>query len=139
MAQSFEMTFNSRESAFAAESRDAMAAAKEKVEANAEKAQERFMMSEYMLAAMQAFAQMDKYDIQGVARECAMNAVMGISPGTNDKYTISAFPGRKFSGYEYLAYYYVARAIADPDRLMDTGLPFHEAYAKAKEMWEKGR
>lgn len=69
--------------------------AKETVKTNAEKAQERFnethnpenmdpmitaMMSEYMLAAMQAFAQMDKYDIQGVARECAMNAVNGNFP-----------------------------------------------------------
>ena len=45
--------------------------------------------------------------------------------------------GYGFSGYEFLAYYYVSWAIAEPEHLLDTGLPFHKAYSMARQMWEK--
>ena len=48
-----------------------------------------------------------------------------------------AFPGKQFSGYEFLAYYYVSWVIAEPEHLLDTGLPFHKAYSMARQMWEK--
>jgi hypothetical protein len=67
------------------------------------------MMSQYMLAALMDF---DK------------------------TYTLKAFPGKQFSGYEFLAYYYMSWAIAEPEHLLDTGLPFHKAYALARQMWK---
>ena len=95
------------------------------------------MMSQYMLAALMAFDKMDLEEIRDIARECAIKGMNGISVSGDDAYTLKAFPGKQFSGYEFLAYYYVSWALGEPDKLLDTGLPFHKAYAMARQMWEK--
>lgn len=65
----------------------------------------------------------------------ALKETNGIRPGTDAKYTLNAFPGKQFTGYEFLAYFYVSWAIAE----LELGLPFHKAYALAKQMYEKMR
>lgn len=97
------------------------------------------MMSEYMLGAMLAFDEMTPEEISAVARDCAFKGMNGIQPGTDAKYTLNAFPGKQFTGYEFLAYFYVSWAIAEPDQVLELGLPFHKAYALAKQMYEKRR
>lgn len=96
-------------------------------------------MSEYMLGAMLAFDEMTPEEISAVARDCAFKGMNGIQPGTDAKYTLNAFPGKQFTGYEFLAYFYVSWAIAEPDQVLELGLPFHKAYALAKQMYEKRR
>jgi hypothetical protein len=80
---------------------------------------------------------MDLEEIRDIARECAIKGMNGISVSGDDAYTLKAFPGKQFSGYEFLAYYYVSWALGEPDKLLDTGLPFHKAYSLARQMWEK--
>ena len=95
------------------------------------------MMSQYMLAALMDFDKMDYEQVKDISRECAFTGMNGISVGGDKTYTLKAFPRKQFSGYEFLAYYYVSWAIAEPEHLLDTGLPFHKAYAMARQMWEK--
>lgn len=95
------------------------------------------MMSQYMLVALMDFDKMDYEQVKDISRECAFTGVNGISVGGDKTYTLKAFLGKKFSGYEFLAYYYVSWAIAEPEHLLDTGLPFHKAYSMARQMWEK--
>lgn len=97
------------------------------------------MMSQYMLAALLDFDKMDYEQVKEISRECAFTGVNGISVGGDKTYTLKAFPGKQFSGYEFLAYYYVSWAIAEPEHLLDTGLPFHKAYSMARQMWENRR
>ena len=52
-------------------------------------------------------------------------------------YKLAAFPSKDFSGYEFLAYYYVSWAQAFPEMLLETGLPFHHAYELARQMFER--
>ena len=95
------------------------------------------MMSQYMLAALRDFDKMDYEQVKDISRECAFTGVNGISVGSDKTYTLKAFPSKQFSGYEFLAYYYVSWAIAEPEHLLDTGLPFQKAYSMTRQMWKK--
>ena len=122
----------------------------EEIETEAEREQRKFdethgkndemvnmMMSQYMLAALMDFNKMDYEQVKEISRECAFTGMNGISVAGDKTYSLKAFPSKKFSGYEFLAYYYVSWAIAEPEHLLDTGLPFHKAYSIARLMWEK--
>ncbi len=97
---------------------------------------ETMMMSMYMLGALKELHAMPKENVHRIALEIAMVGMTGISP-KNKGYKINALPGRKFGGYEFLAYYYVSWAIAIPDRVNDLGLPFRNAYLAALDMYDK--
>ena len=49
-------------------------------------------------------------------------------------YTVPLMPGKSFSGYQVLAYYYVSWAKAFPEYLEQLQLPFAKEYEFAKEM-----
>lgn len=94
---------------------------------------ETMMMSMYMLSAMQAFDKMSHDEVKKVAFEIATVGINGISP--DKKYNIPSIPDKEFSGYEFLAYFYVSWAREFPDALDKIGLPFNKAYETALEMY----
>lgn len=81
----------------------------------------------FMVEALQFFKNMSKDKIKKVAFEIAMQGTQGFKPeGTN--YRISAIPGKLFSGYHILAYYYVSWALAVPEMLAELNLPYDNEY-----------
>jgi len=44
-------------------------------------------------------------------------------------------PGKTFSGYHLLAYYYVSWKLAMPEMLADLQLPFDQEYAMAEQLY----
>jgi hypothetical protein len=78
-------------------------------------------------------------DIEKVAFECAMVGQNGISPAQKSGYKLNNVPGKDFSGYELLAYYYVSWAISHPEMLDKLQLPFADAYSMAKQMFDSRR
>ena len=52
-------------------------------------------------------------------------------------YKIPSLPNREFGGYEFLAWYYVSWARAIPEKLSSLGLPFHDAYESALQLYNK--
>lgn len=96
-------------------------------------ATETMMMSMYMLGAMEEFDKMTKEEVHNVAIEIATVGINGISP--KGKYSINSFPGKEFSGYQFLAYYYVSFARAIPNMLKSLGLPFEKAYESALQLY----
>lgn len=96
-------------------------------------ATETMMMSMYMLGAMEEFDKMTKEEVHNVAIEIATVGINGISP--KGKYSINSFPGKEFSGYQFLAYYYVSFARAIPNMLKKLGLPFEKAYESALQLY----
>ena len=96
-------------------------------------ATETMMMSMYMLGAMEEFDKMTKEEVHNVAIEIATVGINGISP--KGKYSINSFPGKEFSGYQFLAYYYVSFARAIPNMLKKLELPFEKAYESALQLY----
>jgi hypothetical protein len=92
------------------------------------------MMSMYMLGAMQDLDKFSARDVHKIAIEIAMVGVNGISPN-NKGYKIPSIPNREFGGYEFLAWYYVSWARAIPEKLSSLGLPFHDAYESALQLY----
>lgn len=90
----------------------------------------------FMIDAMQKFKDMDKGDLRDCAFEIAFLGYNGINPDGVHKYTITAFPGKEFSGYHLLAYYYVSWAIAIPGELDNLLLPYKKEYEMAEQMYK---
>ena len=95
-----------------------------------------FMMSMYMLGAMEYFEGMPMGDIKKIAFEIAMLGCGGISPDQKSGYKVNSIPDKDFGGYQLLAYYYVSWAIAIPEQLDMLQLPFKKAYECAKQMYD---
>lgn len=95
-----------------------------------------FMMSMYMLGAMEYFEGMPMSEIKKIAFEIAMLGCGGISPGQKNGYKVNSIPDKDFGGYQLLAYYYVSWAIAIPEQLDMLQLPFKKAYETAKQMYD---
>jgi hypothetical protein len=72
--------------------------------------------------------------IKKIAFEIALQGTQGYSPDKKD-YTINLIPGKTFSGYHILAYYYVSWAISAPEILPQLQLPFDDEYKMAKSMY----
>lgn len=96
---------------------------------------ETFMMSMYMMGAMEYFENMPKEDIKKIAFEIAMLGCGGISPQQKSGYKVNSIPNKDFGGYQLLAYYYVSWAIAIPEQLDMLNLPFKTAYESAKQLY----
>jgi len=85
----------------------------------------------FMVDALQFFKGKPKEEIKKIAFEIAMQGTQGYRPDKDD-YRISSIPGRTFSGYHILAYYYVSWALAIPELLSQLQLPYDEEYKLAK-------
>jgi len=90
----------------------------------------------YMVDALEYFNGMSKDVIKKAAMEIAILGTNGIQP-EKQGYKINAVPGKSFSGYHLLAYYYVTFAMVLPEMLKELQLPYDEEYKLAKEMHKK--
>lgn len=93
------------------------------------------MINMYMLGAMDELSTYDLEKIRNIAMEIAMRGIQGISPSKESGYSIPSLPGKDFSGYKFLAYYYVSWAIAIPEKVNTLGLPFKDNYDEAYKMF----
>ena len=91
----------------------------------------------FMVDALQYFETITKEKIKEIAFEIAMQGTQGYRPDGKD-YRISALPGKLFSGYHILAYYYVSWALAMPEQVEQLGLSYQQEYELAKQMNKNG-
>jgi Tfp pilus assembly protein PilF len=89
----------------------------------------------FMVDAMQFFEGMPIEKIKEIAFDIAMQGTQGYSPDKID-YRIHALPGKLFSGYHILAYYYVSWMIALPEMVSQLQLPYDNEYEIAKTMYK---
>lgn len=87
----------------------------------------------FMVGALQYFEGMPKEEIKKIAFEIAMQGTQGYSPDKKD-YEIDSIPGKIFSGYQILAYYYVSWSLAIPEMVARLQLPYEEEYKLALTM-----
>lgn len=92
----------------------------------------------FMVDALQYFERISKEKIKEIAFEIAMQGTQGYRPDGKD-YRISAIPGKLFSGYHILAYYYVSWMLAIPEMVSQLNLPYDEEYKLAKSMHKSNR
>jgi hypothetical protein len=76
---------------------------------------------------------MPREQIRQIATEIALQGTQGFRPDRED-YRLRAIPGKTFSGYHILAYYYVSWGLAIPEMLAELQLPFEGEYAMAEGM-----
>ena len=95
-----------------------------------------FMMSMYMVGALEYLQGKTPSEVKKVAFDIAMLGVGGISPDRESGYSVPSLPGRNFGGHEMLAWYYVSWALSAPEMLPKLNLPFSSAYAQALSMME---
>jgi tetratricopeptide (TPR) repeat protein len=87
----------------------------------------------FMVGALQYFEGMPKEKIKEIAIEIAMQGTQGYSPDGKE-YRISSIPGKLFSGYHILAYYYVSWMLAMPEMVSQLQLPYDDEYKLATSM-----
>ena len=87
----------------------------------------------FMVDALKYFKDKAAEDIKQTALEIAMLGTMGIDPNKKE-YIISSIAGKRFSGNQVLAYYYVSWAIAMPEQVEYLGLDFKTEYEIAKKL-----
>lgn len=91
----------------------------------------------FMVDALQVFSAMEPSKIKEVALEIALLGTQGISPDKKG-YKLHHVPGKTFSGYHLLAYYYVSWKLAIPEMLAQLRLPYDGEWALAEEMHKAG-
>ncbi len=87
----------------------------------------------FMVGALQYFEGMPKEEIKKIAFEIATQGTQGYRPDKKD-YKINSIPGKTFSGYQILAYYYVSWSLAIPEMIERLQLPYAEEYKLALTM-----
>jgi tetratricopeptide (TPR) repeat protein len=87
----------------------------------------------FMVDALQFFETKTKEEIKTIAFEIALFGTQGYRPDKDD-YKISSIPGKTFSGYHMLAYYYVSWALAMPESVDQLELPYEQEYKMALTM-----
>lgn len=92
----------------------------------------------FMVDALQFFEAKPKEEIKSIAIEIALLGTQGFNPNTSN-YKLRSIPNKTFSGYHILAYYYVSFAIALPEMLRETQLPFEKEYETAQTLYRMGR
>ena len=85
----------------------------------------------FMVDALQFFDKMPKEKIKAIAFEIAMIGTQGINPAQGHNYKVNSLPGKDFTGYHLLAYYYVSWKLAIPEMLAQLQLPYDEEYKLA--------
>ena len=91
----------------------------------------------FMVDALRYFKGKTKETIKKTALEIAMLGTQGIVPDGDHKYKLANVPGRDFSGYHLLAYYYVTWSLAIPEMLKDLKLPYDKEFSLAKQMFKE--
>lgn len=92
----------------------------------------------YMLDALKYFDPLSGEKIRDTAMEIAMLGTQGIKTDSASRYKLANVPGKSFSGYHLLAYYYVSWALAIPEMLDQLELPYSGEYDAAKNLFEGG-
>jgi hypothetical protein len=87
----------------------------------------------FMVDALQYFEGMPKEKIKQIAFEIAGQGTQGYRPDKKD-YRISSIPGKLFSGYHILAYYYVSWSLSIPEMVSQLQLPYDDEYNLATAM-----
>ena len=82
------------------------------------------------------FSKMSKEEIKRIAFEIAMQGAQGYSLEKKD-YKLATIPGKTFSGYHILSYYYVSWALAIPEMLRELQMPYDAEYAMALQLFDK--
>jgi len=90
----------------------------------------------FMVDALRYFEGMNKEKIKKIALEIAMQGTQGFNPEKKG-YTIGSIPGKSFSGYHILAYYYVSWALVIPEMLKELNLPYDDEYKMALKLHEE--
>jgi hypothetical protein len=80
----------------------------------------------YLEGALQQMKNLPADEVKVLAFEFATGAIHGISTSGNEQYSITKLPGKTFTGFQYLAWYYVAWALHNPSMLDKLGLPYEE-------------
>jgi tetratricopeptide (TPR) repeat protein len=120
----------------------------EEIDPVKERAMERFLKAhektglnlavvEFMVEALRYFDEMPKQKILKIASEIALQGSHGYNPDIKD-YRIGSIPGKLFSGFQILAYYYVSFALAMPEVLSQLEIPFDEEYRQARTFYNFG-
>ncbi|UFX83352.1 tetratricopeptide repeat protein [Candidatus Absconditicoccus praedator] len=89
----------------------------------------------YCVGAIQYLENLDFEKIKEIAFEIGMKGAGGISYGDDTQYELKSIPGKKFTGYQLLAYMYVSWKIIEPT--MDVGLDYSQEYELAKKILGK--
>jgi Tfp pilus assembly protein PilF len=89
----------------------------------------------YMVDALEFFKNMSNDKIKEIALEIAIIGTKGISPDRKD-YSVRLIPGKIFTGYHLLSYYYVSWKLAIPEMVDKLGLPFSEEYKAASQLFK---
>jgi len=84
----------------------------------------------YMVDALQYFKDMPTDKVKQAALEIAMLGTQGIHPEKKG-YKLASVPGKTFSGYHLLAYYYITWKLAIPEMLEQLQLPYDKEYETA--------
>lgn len=92
---------------------------------------------DYMVESIKYFKNKSIEDIKTIAFEIATVGMNGISPHKNG-YKIKSMPNKEFSGYEFLAYYYVSFKLSCPEVMEELGLPFDIEYDSAQDVIKLG-
>ena len=87
----------------------------------------------FMLDALKFFTDMPVEQIKKIAFEIAFQGTQGYRPDKKD-YRINLIPGKLFSGYHILAYYYVSWMLSAPEKVSELRLPFEKEYEMALRM-----
>ena len=90
-------------------------------------------VTRFMVEALHYFKQLSDSEIHAIAIQIGLLCGDGISPD-KEGYSVPLMPGKSFSGYQVLAYYYVSWAKAFPEYLEQLELPFGKEYEFALEM-----
>jgi tetratricopeptide (TPR) repeat protein len=90
----------------------------------------------FMIDALNYFKNMPNEDIKKIAFEIAMLGTQGFSPDKKG-YKVNLIPGKEFSGYHILAYYYVSWKLAIPEMVSQLNLPYENEYELAFKLQNK--
>lgn len=85
----------------------------------------------YMEGALQYMRELPPEKVKDLAFEFATGAIHGISTNGKEQYSIASLPGKTFTGFQYLAWYYVAWALHNPDMIEKLGLPYEKEWELA--------
>lgn len=91
----------------------------------------------YMVGAMEYFTGMELRQIKEIAIEIALQGAHGYNPSGEKHYKLTTVPGKTFTGYHILGWYYASFAICLPEMLPELQLPFDKEYKIAQTFFKK--
>lgn len=89
----------------------------------------------FMVEALRLFEDKTADEIKTIAIDIAMQGMHGYNPEKKD-YRVGTIPGKVFSGYHIMAYFYVSWALAMPESLAQLKMPFDREYKLAQMMYQ---